>query len=137
MVMKKVIILAAALAACGGAQKTGSGGGGNVPPPPELKQTAKQPANPKTAETQQAKVEVSKDAKADYQAAFESFMTNEKGGWNESACRASADKFEAVARAHSELVQAQVMVGLSFERCGLSDDARKAYEQASHMKGND
>ena len=33
------------------------------------------------------KREVSKDAKADYKAALETFNQNDKSGWNESACR--------------------------------------------------
>ena len=47
---------------------------------------------------------------------------NDKGAWSEQACRASADKFEAVARAHQELVQAEFMVGLSYERTFKSEE---------------
>jgi len=41
-----------------------------------------------------------------------------------------------VARAHSDVVEAQFMVGLSFHRCGMLDDAEKAYQQAIKMKSN-
>ena len=132
--MKKHIILVA-LAACGGSQKTLSHD--NVPPPATIKKT--EAKNEKTAESQQvtAKVEVSKDAKADYSQALAYFNDNDKGGWNESACRSAADKFDSVSRSHPELVQAAFMVGLSYERCGMLQDAEKALQSASHMKGND
>src|SRR5947207_3440971 len=119
-----VVLLA--LAACGGAQKgSGLAGGKDVPPPPPVPTAP--PSASKDAKPE-PKHEVSKDAKADYQAAMANFMANDKGGWNESACRGSADKFSAVAREHSDLVEAQVMAGLSFERCGLTRDAESAYQ---------
>jgi tetratricopeptide (TPR) repeat protein len=127
-----------ALVACGGSQH-GSSGGGSVAPPPELAKKAA-PADPKakTAATEQPKVEVSKDAKADYVAASQFFKDNDKGGaWSESACRSAADKFQSVSRAHPELIQAAFMVGLSYERCNMLSDAESAYNAASHMKGND
>jgi tetratricopeptide (TPR) repeat protein len=120
-----------ALVACGGSQKTGLGKGNNPPPPPEIGThsdiaVARAPT----------KVEVSKNARADYKAAMDSFMAQDKGGnWNESACRGAADKFAAVAREHN-LVEAQFMVGLSYQRCNLDKDAESAYQAASHMKGD-
>ena len=125
-----------ALVACGGSQKTGLGKGNTPPPPPDIG-THQDVATPGAGGAPAApKVEVSKDAKADYKAAMDSFMTQDKAGnWNESACRGAADKFQSVAREHN-LVEAQFMVGLSFQRCGLDKDAEGAYQSASHMKGD-
>jgi tetratricopeptide (TPR) repeat protein len=39
-------------------------------------------------------------------------------------------------RTHPELVEAQYMAGLSYDRCGLNDDAEKAYQQAIRIKAN-
>ncbi len=119
-----------ALVACGGAQKSGLGKGNKPPPPPSIGHAgAGGPAGPK--------VEVSADAKKDYQAALEAFRANDKAGsWSESSCGQLAEKFEAVAREHSDLVAAQFMVGLSYQRCHMNKQAEAAYQQASHMKGD-
>jgi tetratricopeptide (TPR) repeat protein len=121
-----------ALVACGGSQKTGLGKGNTPPPPPSIGTHSDIAGNGGTATP---KTQVSKDAKADYKAAMDSFNNQDKGGWNESACRGSADKFAAVAREHN-LVEAQFMVGLSYQRCHLDKDAEAAYQAASHMKGD-
>ena len=118
------------LAACGGAQ--GGAKGGTVPPPPRIEKSENAP--PVKGET---KREVSKDAKKDYEAAAEFFTTTDKAhGWNESTCRQAADRFAQVARAHSDVVEAQFMVGLSYHRCGMVDDAERAYQQAIRIKPN-
>ncbi len=120
-------------AACGGGQKKGSGlgAGKDVPPPPNvLKNDTSTPG--KT----EPKREISQDAKKDYASAMENFANNDKGAWNEAACRGSADRFAAVVREHAELVEAQFMVGLSFHRCNLVKDAEAAYQAASRMKGD-
>ena len=129
------LILTAVLfaAACGGGQKKGSGlgTGKDVPPPPTvLKNDTSTPG--KT----EPKREISQDAKKDYASAVENFSANDKGAWNEAACRGSADRFAAVVREHAELVEAQFMVGLSFHRCNLVKEAEAAYQQASRMKGD-
>ena len=135
--MRNHIILSTllfAVAACGGAQKTGGAHG--VPPPPQIADT--QPASGgNTAAPAPEHHEVSTDAKKDYQAAYAFFQENDdKHSWNDSACRDAADKFESVARAHGDLVEAEFMVGLSYERCGMYKDAERAYTAASQMKGN-
>jgi len=128
-------LLPLALVACGGSQKTGSKGGGDVPPPPSIP-TAQGGGGGGGPATPPPKREVSSDAKKDYKAAYDAFLANDKSGWNESACRGSADKFSAIARTQSDLVEAQFMAGLSFERCGLYNDAEQAYQAATHMKGD-
>ncbi|MDB4956109.1 MAG: Tetratricopeptide 2 repeat protein, partial [Myxococcales bacterium] len=126
-----------ALVACGGAQKSGGGSGsvgksGGDVAPPDIKKT-----DDVTQVAKVAKREVSKDAKADYAAALAFFNDNDKDGkWSESACRGAADKFKSVVNEHSDIVEAQFMVGLSFERCGLLGDAEKAYQTATQMKGD-
>ena len=118
-----------ALVACGGAQKTGGGNTG-VPTPPQVGASGGEQAKP------QPKRELSTDEKQDYAAAMSYFQQNEKGGWNESACRSAAEKFESVARDHSKLVEAQFMAGLSYQRCNLDKDAEQAYQAATHMPGD-
>ncbi|MDQ3364549.1 MAG: tetratricopeptide repeat protein [Myxococcota bacterium] len=119
------------LTACGGGKaSTGLKAGGGVPPPPPVSSgTDSGPTEPKR--------EFSKDAKKDFEAAYAGFATNDKGGsWNESACRGSADRFASVVRQHAGLVEAQFMVGLSYHRCNLVEDAEKAYQAALRMKPN-
>ena len=127
------MILAAVMfaAACGGGQKAGSGLGGSkgVPPPPPV-------VNNGTSGKNEPKIEHSADAKKDYAAAMTNFMNNDKGAWSESACRGSADQFASVARQHTNLVEAQFMVGLSYHRCNLFKEAEAAYQAASRMKGD-
>src|SRR6266853_719978 len=128
-----IIILVIATAACGGSSGTGLKKGGDVPPPPSI---AKVPPA-EAGKGGPPKVEVSKDARNDYQSAVQYFATQDKEGkWNESACRSSAEKFESVVRAHADLVAAQFMVGLSYHRCNMLQEAEAAYQQATRMKGD-
>ena len=118
------------VAACGGTQSGAKGG--RVPPPPP--NTTSENAPPGKAEV---KREVSKDAKKDYEAAAEFFTSTDKAhGWNEGTCRQAADRFGQVVRSHSDVVEAQFMVGLSYHRCGMVEDAEKAYQQAIRIKPN-
>lgn len=121
-----------ALVACGGGQKaatgTGLGKGKDVPPPPPVTGGAD---GGEAADTRK----LSDNEKNDYQAALQFFQqTDASGKWNEGACRQSADKFGSVVRAHSALVEAQYMVGLSYQRCMMDGDAEKAYQAAIRMK---
>ena len=129
--MNKIIYSAAfaALVACGGGQKSGLSSGGSVPPPPNVP-TAGNNGQPVE------KREVSQDAKKDYESAATFFATNDKGAWNESTCRSAASNFEAVAREHTDLVEAQFMAGLSYHRCNLAKEAEAAYQAATRMKGD-
>jgi tetratricopeptide (TPR) repeat protein len=136
--MRKIIIssLMVAAAACGGASKKGATiGTGKAPPPPPSVAATNDVAAPGQPAT--AKVEVSVDAKKDYQAAMENFRNLDKDGkWGEGDCKASADRFASVVREHSDLVAAQFMVGLSYQRCNMNAEAESAYQTASHMKGD-
>ncbi len=123
------ILVSAALVACGGGQKSGLSSGGSVPPPPNVPTAG---GNGQPVE----KREVSQDAKKDYESAATFFATNDKGAWNESTCRSAASNFEAVAREHTDLVEAQFMAGLSYHRCNLSKEAESAYQAATRMKGD-
>src|SRR5690349_10829491 len=127
------LLTSVALVACGGGQKTSSGlhSGGSVPPPPNVPT-----ASAAAAGGAEAKPEVSTDAKKDYESALQFFTQNDKGQWNESACRGAADRFSSVAREHTDLVAAQFMVGLSYHRCGLLKEAEAAYQAATKMKGD-
>lgn len=118
----------AALVACGGSAKTsGLAPGKSVPPPPPVVGGGG---------ADQAKPEVSADARKDYESALAFFQQNDKGAWNESACRGAAERFESVAKSHGNLVAAQFMAGLSYHRCNLIKDAEAAYQAASRMKGD-
>jgi tetratricopeptide (TPR) repeat protein len=70
-----------------------------------------------------------KNAAPELAPALATFAKNEQTGWTESTCRQSADAFAAIAR-KAKSVDALYMTGLSFHRCGLADDARRAYEGA-------
>jgi tetratricopeptide (TPR) repeat protein len=123
-------ILAAAACGGGGAatRKQGGVGQGVKPPPPP---TDVKPDAP------DVKREVSADEKKDYSSAVAAFnQTDKSKGWNESACRGSADRFAAVVRQYPKMVEAQFMVGLSYHRCNLLSDAAKAYQAAVGMKSN-
>jgi len=116
-----------ALVACGGAKgKTGAAFAGGKPPPPPSD------VHPDTGPKRQ----ISQDAKNDYASALVNFQQNEKSGWNESACRSSADRFSSVVREHPKMVEAQFMAGLSFHRCGMLKDAERAYQAAVGIKSN-
>lgn len=121
------LFLSATVVACGGGAKTsGLGKGKGVPPPPPVVGAG---ANGTS------KPEFSKDAKKDYESAMAFFTQNDKGAWNESACRGAADRFEGVARSHG-VVAAKFMAGLSYHRCNLVKEAEAAYQEASRMKGD-
>ncbi|MEZ4399399.1 MAG: tetratricopeptide repeat protein [Kofleriaceae bacterium] len=117
-------------AACGGAQKPKSGlhADTKVPPPPDV-------SNVKP-EGQGETREVSSNAKSDYDSAMAAYLKSEAAGWNEAACRASADQFAAVARAHKDIVEAQYMAGRSYQACGLAKEAEEAYQAALKIKPN-
>ena len=126
------ILAASALAACGGAPKTGLKAGADVPPPPPNGQERElgRPARP------EPKREVSKDARKDFEAAAAAFAQNDKGSWNESACRGTADRVRGRRARAPDLVEAQFMVGRRYHRCNLLQDAERAYQQAIKMKAN-
>jgi len=125
--------LAALLFACGGSPKSGLAKGGGVPPPPP---NIGGGGGATEGGPPVEKREISTDARKDYESAMAFFAQNDKGAWNESSCRGAADRFQSVARSHTELVEAQFMVGLSFHRCNLVKDAEAAYQAASRMKGD-
>src|SRR5438105_3110201 len=131
--MKKIITTLLVLAACGSSQKrvaeTGLGGAGKPPPPTSFGGTVK-------SEAAEPKREISKDAKGDYQAALDFYTQQDKSGWNDSACKDAADKFESVAREHKDLVEAEFMVGRSYHNCNMKSDAEKAYQAALSIKAN-
>jgi tetratricopeptide (TPR) repeat protein len=119
-----------AATACGGG-KTGVNNG-SVPPPPKINKSEN--AQPGKDDPRR---EVSKDTRNDFEGASAFFASTDKArGWNDAACRQAADRFAIVARAHSELVEAQYMVGLSYHRCQMLDDAERAYRQAIQLKAN-
>jgi tetratricopeptide (TPR) repeat protein len=126
-----ILIGAAALAlvACGGKPKSGLKKGGDVPPPPPVKAGGGD-GKP------EPKREISKDEQKDYQSAVAFFAQNEKGGWNDSACRQAAERFQAVVRSHPESVEAAYMIGLSHHKCNQLEDAERAYQAALRVKSN-
>ncbi|MBK7538091.1 MAG: tetratricopeptide repeat protein [Myxococcales bacterium] len=113
-------------AACGGGQKPGGAKG--AASEPVIAGTAKKKDEPKR--------DISKDARSDFGSVAAAFAAADKGGrWSEGDCRQLADRFAAVYREHPELVEAQYMVGLSYHRCNLLDDAESAYQKAAKAKG--
>ena len=124
-------LLLAAIA-CGGAQKPSSGlqtGTKDVPPPPDVGTDVK-------PEHTDAPRTISSDAKADYASALDFYNKQAASGWNESGCRSAADQFAAVARSHKDVVEAQYMVGRSYQNCDLAKEAEDAYQAALKIKPN-
>ena len=120
-----------ALAACGGGGGGASARGRTVPPPPKVTKSEA------AAAREEPRREVSRDTRSDFDSAVQFFTATDKAhGWNDSTCRQSADRFQAVARAHPELVEAQAMVGASYHRCGMLDEAERAYRQVLQTKPN-
>jgi tetratricopeptide (TPR) repeat protein len=120
-----------ALTACGGGGASATARGGTVPPPPKITKSEAAVAR------EEPKREVSRDTRSDFDSAAQSFTATDRAhGWTDSTCRQSADRFQAVARAHPELVEAQAMIGVSYQRCGMLDDAERAYRQVLQTKPN-
>jgi tetratricopeptide (TPR) repeat protein len=112
-----------ALTACGGAQRGATSAGKGVPPPPAVPAGADGAAEPKR--------EASSSERKDFEGAVAGFARIDQAGtWSESACRSAADRFAAVARTHPKMVEARYMVGLAYHRCGLADEAERAYQDA-------
>jgi Flp pilus assembly protein TadD len=129
------LVATAALAACGGTQgggkvAGGGGGGGDVPPPPPP------PSGGGGNAEQQPKIQVSADARGDFEKASTFFAENDKSGWSQAACEQSAATFKAVASEHKELADAQYMVGLSYHRCGMLKPAEDAYQATLRTNSN-
>ncbi|HEX3477214.1 MAG TPA: tetratricopeptide repeat protein [Kofleriaceae bacterium] len=120
------------LAACGGgAGARASARGSTVPPPPKVTKSEA------AAAREQPRREVSRDTRSDFDSAVQAFTATDKAhGWSDSTCRQSADRFQAVARAHPELVEAMAMVGVSYQRCAMYEDAERAYRQVLQTKPN-
>ena len=122
LVAASVLIQASA---CGGGQKPGPGGPAGEP---VIAGTAKRKDEPKR--------DISKDARNDFGSAAAAFAAADQGGrWSEGDCRQIADRFAAVYREHSDLIEAQYMVGLSYHRCNMLDDAEREYQKAAKAKG--
>lgn len=123
-------------AACGGSQgsrTSGLGAGTGAPKPPDV--TAGGGTGNGGTPTEVKKVEFTKDARKDYEAAAAFFSESEKAGWNPSACRSAAEKFGSVVREH-KIVEAQYMVGRSYHACGLLQEAESAYRDALAINKN-
>ncbi len=85
-------------------------------------------------ETKKVERQISKDAREDYQAALQVFQKRETEGWNRGACESAASTFSEVAAKHTKLPEAGYMVGLSYERCGMREQAEEAYRRV--LKNN-
>jgi tetratricopeptide (TPR) repeat protein len=119
-------------AGCGGAQKGGGGtssrGG---------KDGVSSARDGSEEEDDAPKREVSKDARSDFGSAYNAFAAIDKGGrWSEAECRQMAERFGAVLREHKDIIEAQYMMGLSYHRCGLTEDAEREYQKAIKAKNH-
>ena len=74
---------------------------------------------------------VSKEAEANWKAALAVFDAGEKGGWNPGACGSAGDAFSRANRDQGgRFAEAIYMTGLVQDRCGKSEEALKAYNEA-------
>jgi tetratricopeptide (TPR) repeat protein len=106
---------------CGGGGK-GAGGGG-------VKGPGGQGGKSDGGQAVKVERELSSDARADYQAALELFQKSEKEGWSRDRCETAAAKFSSVASEHSKLVEARYMAALSYDRCGMREQAEEGYKR--------
>ena len=119
-----------AASACGGGSKKAatspSGGSGDEAAAAPSKSGGNASAAPPRA--------ISKDARNDFDSAAKYFADQEKAGWSSGSCKDAAGKFSSVVSDHKDLVEAQYMVGLSYQRCGMLNDAANAYNAALKIK---
>jgi tetratricopeptide (TPR) repeat protein len=134
IILSAVVALAAA--ACGSGQKKSTLENDTISGPGGGKSTPTAFGGDVKAEAAEPKREISKDAKADYQAALDFYTQQDKAGWSDGTCRQAADKFASVVREHKDLVEAQYMVGRSYHNCNMRDDATSAYKAALQIKAN-
>jgi tetratricopeptide (TPR) repeat protein len=80
--------------------------------------------------------QISQDARADYQAALETFQKREAEGWNRDGCESAAASFSDVASKHSKLAEAGYMAALAYDRCGMRDQAEDAYKRVLKSHGS-
>lgn len=80
--------------------------------------------------------ELSQDARADYRAALDAFQKREAAGWNRDGCESAAASFSDVASKHSKLAEAGYMAALSYDRCGMRDEAEEAYKRVLKSHGS-
>lgn len=72
-----------------------------------------------------------------WKAGIEAFERHEKDGWSSQACSDTRDIFEKALKAQrGKFVEAEYMIGLTYERCGDREKARSLYERviAEHPK---
>jgi tetratricopeptide (TPR) repeat protein len=79
---------------------------------------------------------VSKQAEADWKEALSAFEAAEKSGWDSSKCESISGQFADANKAQKgKFAEAIYMSGLALDRCGKSDQAVKAYNQAIEING--
>lgn len=108
-----------AVGACGGASKgegtTAAGKGGDHP----------------DAVRSSSGAVVSKEAEANWKEAAAAFEAADKAGWNASSCDSVGAIFaDANKKQGGKFAEAIFMTGLVADRCGKSEDALRAYNQA-------
>src|SRR4051794_17646078 len=86
------VLVVAVACACGGSNANVKG---DVPPPPKI--TKSENALPGPGDKSEPKREVATDTRKDYDSLAKQFAATDKAhGWNDQACRQSADRFAAV-----------------------------------------
>jgi tetratricopeptide (TPR) repeat protein len=79
---------------------------------------------------------VSKQAEADWKEALAAFEAAEKSGWDASKCDSISSQFVSANKAQKgKFAEAIYMSGLALDRCGKSEPALKAYNQAIEING--
>lgn len=79
---------------------------------------------------------VSKQAEADWKEALAAFEAAEKSGWDATKCESVSSQFVSANKSQKgKFAEAIYMSGLALDRCGKSDAALKAYNQAIELDG--
>lgn len=113
------------LLGCGGGGKAGAGAN-----------TTLGEGGPAAGAEKKVERQISQDARADYQAALDAFKKREAEGWNRGACESAAASFSEVAAKHTKLSEAGYMAALSYERCGMHEQAEEAYKRVLKASGS-
>ena len=74
---------------------------------------------------------VSKGAREDWEGAVLFYKEQKVAGWTKQRCKQAAGRFARVADNHKSLVEARYNAGLSYQHCGMKDQAKRQYKLAN------
>lgn len=79
--------------------------------------------------TADGRMEVTKEAREDFQKALDALAEAEQAGLTKEKCEKVADMFEEVADDHGNMVEALYNIGAIYRKCGMKKEAIDAFEE--------